>query len=96
MEVKKDDGVRRLLARLFVGVVVDVVVSVVDVDIRRNVLGFGISCLRRTSSSILCARRSVNVTSKIQTTRRNIATTVIIRDKNFFLLSLIVEFIFKR
>ena len=76
--------------------VVVVVVVVVVVDRSRNVFGLGINCLRRTSSSILCARRSVNVTSRIQTTRRKMATIVIIRVMNFFRRSLNVELKFNR
>ena len=99
--MKKDegeDGFRRLEKRF------DVVVGlfgdeegegeeeeVVVVEIRRNVFGLGINCLDRTSSSILCASRSVKVTRRIQTTRRKIATMVIILVINFFRRSLMVE-----
>lgn len=94
IEVKNENDVRRL--EIFVVVIIVVVLVVVDVEARINVLGLGMSCFDRTNSSILCARRSVNVTRRIQTTRRNIATMVIIRERNFFRRSLMVELIFKR
>lgn len=76
-------------------VVVGVVVVVVD-ETRRNVFGLGINCFDRTSSSILCARRRVRVTRRIQTTRRKMATMVMMRVKHFFRRSLIDELRFNR
>ena len=94
IDEKKDKDVRRF--EKFVVVVVIVVVVVVVDEGTRNVLGLGINCFNRTNSSILCASRRVNVTRRIQTTRRKIATMVIIRERNFFRRSLIVELIFNR